>query len=327
MAYAPLVSSKPLEGEARPARTGQPTPGRGHLAMRRRDWICFLNLSLILTLSVGVGCSGLGMRLGRRRDLPTPDQGSQAQQYSERAQAAIDRGDLESARTEMLQLVAHSPTSAEAHHRLGRILQLQGRLSEAEACFRKALELDHDYVGALIGLGTIEAAKGEPQSALKRFETAIEIEPNDAEAHFARAGILEVLGRTDDALAAYFRTLEFNPLHPEVSLRIGAIQLARNQPDQALVRLDQAVDQAPDDGEAHLLRGRAHLVLHHAPQAIVDFRIAARQLSGRADVHYQLALALEAAHLKGEALRAAETALQLSPGYAEARTLSERLRR
>ncbi len=114
------------------------------------------------------------------------------------------------------------------------------------------------------------------------------------------------MGRTDEALAAYFRTLEFNPLHPEVSRRIGAIQLARNQPDQALVRLDQAVDLSPEDGEVHLLRGRAHLMLRHAPQAIVDFRVAASHLPSRADVHYQLALALDAAHLPAEALKAAE---------------------
>ena len=68
-------------------------------------------------------------------------------------------------------------------------------------------------------------------------------------------------------------------------------------------------------------------MLHHAPQAIVDCRIAARQLPGRADVHYQLALALDAAHLQAEALKAAETALRLSPNYTEARNLSERLRR
>ena len=125
---------------------------------------------------------------------------------------------------------------------------------------------------ALIGLGTIEAAKGEPQSALERFEMAIEIEPHEAEAHFRRARVLDSMGKTDEALGAYFRTLEFNPLHPEVSQRIGAIQASRNQADQALVRLDQAVDLAPDDGEVHLLRGRAHFLLRHVPQAIVDFR-------------------------------------------------------
>ena len=72
---------------------------------------------------------------------------------------------LESARNEMLQLVAHSPGSAEAHHRLGKVLQLQGRAERGRGLLSPGgPELDHDTWLALIGLGTIEAAKGEPQS-------------------------------------------------------------------------------------------------------------------------------------------------------------------
>lgn len=295
--------------------------------MRRRASLSPWGLLVLLAAGAGCGCGGIGARLGSRRDHPTPEQIMAAQQCGERAQAAIDRGDLELARTEMLQLIAQTPRSAEAHHRLGKILQLQGRLNEAETCFRRALELDPDYVGALIGLGTIEHAKGETASALKRFETAVEIEPHDAEAHFARGLVLESMGQTDAALAAYFRTLEFNPLHPEAGRHVSAIQLARNQPDQALVRLDQAADLAPDDGEVRLLRGRAHLMLRHAPLAVEDFRAAARLLPGRADVHFQLALALEAAHQPAEALQAAETAVRLAPDNRDARDLSRRLRR
>jgi tetratricopeptide (TPR) repeat protein len=164
-------------------------------------------------------------------------------------------------------------------------------------------------------------------SAIKRYETAIEIEPHEAEAHFALAQTLEAMGKTDEALAAYFRTLEFNPLHPQVSHRIGAIQLARNQPDQALARLDQAVDLEPADGGIRLLRGQAHLALQHIPEAIADLRAAASRLPNRADVYFQLALALDAAHQPTDALQAAEHALRLAPDYADARDLSQRLRR
>ena len=156
---------------------------------------------------------------------------------------------------------------------------------------------------------------------------AVEIEPHDAEAHFAQAQVLEAMNRTDQALAAYFRTLEFNPLHPQASLRIGAIQLARNQPDQALARLEQAVDLAPEDGEVRFLRGRAYLALRHIPEAVADFRAAARHLADRPDVHYQLALALEAANQPADALKAAEQALRLAPDYADARDLTQKLRR
>jgi tetratricopeptide (TPR) repeat protein len=293
--------------------------------MRRGLSIAVWGPFLIL-LEASAGCSWITRR-GDIYDAPSTEQASRDQQISERAQAAIDRGDAEQARQELLQLVAQAPRSAEAHHRLGKVLQLQGRLNEAEACFRRALELDHDYVGALIGLGTIAAAKGDPHSALKRFETAVEIEPHDAEAHFACAQVLETMGRVDEALAAYFRTLEFNPLHPEVSQRIAAIQLGRNQPDQALARLDQAVELAPEDGEVRLLRGRAHLALRHIPQAIADLLMAVDRLPNRADVYYHLALALDAAHQTTDALRAAEQALRLAPDYADARDLSQRLRR
>jgi tetratricopeptide (TPR) repeat protein len=284
-------------------------------------WGLFLGL-----LQSSAGCSWIARR-GDLYDAPSTEQASRDRQVSESAQAAIDRGDPEQARQELLQLVAQSPRSAEAHQRLGKVLQIQGRLNEAEACFRRALELDHDYVGALIGLGTIAAANGDSQSALKRFETAVEIEPHDADAHFACAQVFETLGRVDEALAAYFRTLEFNPLHPEVSQRIAAIQLGRNQPDQALARLDQAVELAPEDGEVRLLRGRAHLSLRHVPQAIADLRTAVDRLPNRPDAYYHLALALDAAHQTKDALRAAEQALRLAPDNADARDLSQRLRR
>jgi tetratricopeptide (TPR) repeat protein len=285
-------------------------------------WIILLYL-----LTAGAGCSWHGMRRSRNQEPPTPFQADQAQQISERAQAAIDRGDLEQAKLELLQLVSLSPGSAEGHHRLGKVLQRQCRLTEAEACFRRALELDGDFVGALIGLGNIEAVKGDRQSALKRYETAIEIEPHEAEGHFALAQLLEVLGRADEALAAYFRTLELNPLHPEVSHRIAAIQLGRNQLDQALARLDQAVDLSPNSGDIRFLRGRAHLALRHVPQAIDDFRAAATRLPDRPEVYYFLALALHAAHQKSDALQAAEKALRLAPDYADAKNLTQQLRR
>jgi tetratricopeptide (TPR) repeat protein len=258
---------------------------------------------------------------------PTPQQAQRIQQISERAQAAIDRGDWEPARRDLIQLVQEESDSAEALQRLGTVQQLLGRWPEAEASFRAALARDRDYVEALIGLGRVEAQRGETASAVKRFQAAIEIDPRRPRAHFCMGRVLEAAGRTDEALAAYFRALEFDPNDAEVSLRIAAIQLARDQPDQALSRLDQVMELARDNGEACELRGLAHWKLRHLPEAIADLRTAVSRLPDRADVYYHLAVVLEADHKKGEALRAAEQALRLAPDDAAARGLSERLRR
>src|SRR5262245_43487314 len=231
--------------------------------MRHRAVLSGWKGLLGLALAAQAGCGWLARRGSDDRRPPTPQQVERIQQISERAQTAIDRGEFEQARVDLEQLVQEEPGSAEALQRLGRVLQLQGRWPEAEACYRAALARDRDYVEALIGLGEVEAQQGDATSAQKRFESAIEIDPHRAKAHFALGRVLETIGRTDEALAAYFRALEFDPNHAEVSLRIAAIQLAREQPDQALSRLDQVVELAPQTGEAHALRGRAHLNLGH----------------------------------------------------------------
>lgn len=271
------------------------------------------------------GCATVRSRGDRQ--APSAEQSALVQQLSQTAQAAIDRRDYPQARADLERLVAESPRSAEAHHRLGRVLQLQGQLDLAKRAYRKALELDPEYVGALIGLGEIEDQLGQAEPALKRLEAAIELDPQKAEAHFARGRILEASGRADEALAAYFRTLELDPSMAPVILRIATLQLGRHEPEQALTRLDQVLELTPDDPEARFRRGQAHLVLNHPTLAVADLQIASQSLPNRPDVFYNLALALNADHKASDALDAAQHALTLAPNYADARTLTERLRR
>jgi tetratricopeptide (TPR) repeat protein len=280
---------------------------------------------VICLLSAQTGCSWIGLRKDTHHAEVTAAQTARNQEFSEHAQEAIDRGDYEQARRELVQLATLAPSSAETHQRLGMVLQLEGRLPEAEACYRAALERDSDYVEALIGLGQVEALRGDQAAALKHFETAIEIEPHLPKAHFSLGRLFESQGKHDDALAAYFRALEYDPNNIELSMNVAGIQLAHNQADQALSRLDRTVELAPDNGDARAMRGRAHLAMRQFSQAVDDFRSAASRYPTRADIYYHLAVALEADHQVEDALRAAEQAVRLAPDFNEARSLSQRL--
>jgi tetratricopeptide (TPR) repeat protein len=292
--------------------------------MRRRGlfagrWLLF---SL---LAAQAGCSFMGLRLRSERPIPTVEEAAQAQQIIEHAQTAIDHSDFPTAEAALQALVTRAPGSAVGQQRLGTVYLLEGRLADAKACFSRALKLDPDYVDALIGLGRVETEEGDAEAARKRFETAIEIDPHRSQAHFSLGSVLQILGRTDAALGEFFRTLEGEPSHAEASRSIAAIQLAKNQPEQALSRLNQVLEMAADDGEARFLRGRAQLAIGHTAQAVADLKDATPRLPGRADVYYHLALALEADHKPAEALRAAQQALRLSPDFALAQGLSNRL--
>jgi tetratricopeptide (TPR) repeat protein len=79
--------------------------------------------------------------------------------------------------------------------------------------------------------------------------------------------------------------------------------------------------------ESRQLLCLAHLALKRPDAAIDDLRAASEGLNDRADVFYHLAEALAAARKTPEALAAAESALKLNPAYADARALSDRLKR
>ena len=290
-----------------------------------RPWFVIAGWSCVAALGVVPGC--VAARHRREQAADSPAAASVRQELSQAATAAMDRGDFPLARSDLEQLVGQAPKSAELHYRLGKVLQLQGDLGAAAESYRKALVIEPEYIGALVGMGQVDMRLNRFNDALTRFDTAIEVDPHQPEAHFARGQALEALGRSDDALAAYFRSLELNPGSAPALARVATLQLDRGQSDQALVRLDRANELEPNDAEIRFRRGLAHLALNHPRLAVQDLAFASAKLGDRADVFLGLAQALEVDRQPAQARVAAERALQLQPDSTIARDLSERLRR
>ena len=289
--------------------------------MRRRAAIA----GCCVALGLMPGCAGV--RLRREGTVEPSAQSMGREDLSQMATLAMDKGNYAQAQADLERLVAQAPRSAELHFRLGKVMQFQREWPGAEAAFRRALGLDPNYVGALVGLGQIDARLGRPGDALKRFEKAIEVDPHQAQAHVARGQTLETLGRPADALAAYFRSLELDPTLTQAIVRIAALQLESGQPDQALVRLDQAHELEPEDPEVRYRRGMTLLALKRPRPAVADLTFAAEHGPARADVLFGLAQALEADRNPELARQALERAIRLQPDAPIARELSERLRR
>lgn len=52
------------------------------------------------------------------------------------------------------------------------------RSRRAQACFRRALEIDPEFADAHYNLGVSELAGGEPGKAATHIETALRLDPN-----------------------------------------------------------------------------------------------------------------------------------------------------
>ena len=87
----------------------------------------------------------------------------------------------------------------------------QGRYSAAESCWRRVLDLEHDYAPALNFLGASALAKGDLASAARYLDRAISSAPEFAMAHANRSRVYGAQGRADKALEAITRAIAGDP--------------------------------------------------------------------------------------------------------------------
>lgn len=94
----------------------------------------------------------------------------------------------------------------------GILLQDQGRLEEAEACFMGVLarEPENDYVHSRIALCRM-SQKGKKKLALQSIETAIQLRADNGYYHAIRSFILADLNRGKDSLAAAETAVSLDP--------------------------------------------------------------------------------------------------------------------
>jgi tetratricopeptide (TPR) repeat protein len=116
---------------------------------------------------------------------------------------------------------------AMAHHKAGR-------LREAAAAYRAALDISPGHAIAAHNLGVVAAMQGEPLAAIGHFDNAIAAEPRYASAHYNRAVALEGLGRRREAIENFRRACAIEPEHYDSHRALGFLWLAEGERGRAL---------------------------------------------------------------------------------------------
>jgi Flp pilus assembly protein TadD len=117
--------------------------------------------------------------------------------------------------------------AAVAHHK-------SGRLDEAEAAYRAALDISPARAAVMHNLGVVAAARGDTAAAIAWFDKAIEREPHYASAHYNRAVALEALGRRRDAIQGFLQACAIEPEHYDSHRALGFLWLAEGERGRAL---------------------------------------------------------------------------------------------
>ena len=112
-------------------------------------------------------------------------------------------------------IVSKPPGKARPHNNLGDALKKANRVSEAEPCFRRALELQPAYPDALNNLATIYNSTGRGKEGLELLSQALALDPGHLQARFNLAFVLYEKGMLADAELHFAILIQTAPLSKE----------------------------------------------------------------------------------------------------------------
>lgn len=175
---------------------------------------------------------------------------------------------------------------------LGSALREQGRLGEAEHCFREALRLDPASAFAASNLGALLSEGGRSEEALPLLTRAAERDPQNPKAQLNLGLALVRLGRVSESVPFFEAAARLDPDNAGVRNALGTALAEQGRWEEAVPHLEAALRLDPRLPTAHFLLGQDAL------------------RRGRPE----------------EAGAHARAALELSPQFAQARRLLESVR-
>ena len=114
---------------------------------------------------------------------------------------------------QMLRRALEGLDNAPTRYELGRVLDRAGRLSEAVAEYRLALDRNPNHVGALNNLGAALAGQGRTDEAIRSFERLIAVDPENADARANLGLAFAAAGAPTRAAASFREALQLDPDH------------------------------------------------------------------------------------------------------------------
>jgi len=113
----------------------------------------------------------------------TPDLNKGLDDLLTQGEAALDRGDYQAARDQVVRVMPMRPNDARTAAALGGAMRGLGRTDMAQRTLSRALQIDPKQPRALFEMGKLEAAQGDSAGARKSFETLQQSNAAFAQAH------------------------------------------------------------------------------------------------------------------------------------------------
>jgi tetratricopeptide (TPR) repeat protein len=226
-----------------------------------------------------------------------------------KARAQFARGELQNAEASLWTVLATDPNQEQALTLLATIRGRQQRYPEAEALFRRVLQINANSAPAHRGLGSTLIAEGQPDRAIEQYKAALDLAPGDLELKVEIAHLYAGRGQFQPALAT-LQTIPQNRLPVEaIPVEVASLLALGKIADVAPL-----AERAKNSPSAELELAEVFLDAKLPDQALQCLALAAENLKRRPGRFYYLqGRALQAKGQPEAALSALKQALVADP--------------
>jgi predicted O-linked N-acetylglucosamine transferase (SPINDLY family) len=224
-----------------------------------------------------------------------------------------EAGELEQAEALYRKALEVDPEHAEALHLLGLVAYQQGNFPKAIELIGRALpELD-DLPEAHLNLGNALRETGQLSEAADCYRRAIELDPDYGMAHANLARALNDQGLFEAGLESSRQATELIPDFLGAHVNCAAALMGLKRFAEAEAPLRRAVALAPDKPEAHRDLGEILAHIGRLDEAVLSYRRSLHLNPSYAQAHRNLGNALKKQGKLGEAIACLERAVELEP--------------
>ena len=234
------------------------------------------------------------------------------------ARETFSRGNEVAAAAACERILKQEPRNAQALHMLGLVAARAGELALAQQFLEHALESDATRAVVWNCLGEILLASGKVEDAELAFRAALKRDGRFADAYFHLGEIWERLDRAKDAAAAFQDAVRCRPEWAEAQSNLGTMLRKLGRPVEAEPWLRKAVTLMPGFYHAQTQLGSALKEQGKYREAIALYCGLLREHNRDAELHYNLANALQQAGESSVAIASYEQALALDAGHLRA---------
>lgn len=201
---------------------------------------------------------------------------------------------------------------------LGLVLHRDGRIQEAVACYRQALQGNPHDTHARFHLACALRDWGHMEEAAEGYRDVLARDPAMAEAHYELGNAMHRLGCAQEAERSYRDALALRPSYAEAWYNLGVTLTGRKQPEEAAACYREAIRLHPGYAEAHNNLGNLLHGFGQLEDALASYRRAVEARPDYIDARYNVSRTLQDLDRLDEAERGYCDVIARSPAFASA---------